>query len=367
MKKQAVFLLSAFLILAAGCAKADDKTASSPPSSPNGTTLKPTDTSKVTEISFVTHSNWEKPIKKVIEAFEKENPTIKIKAEFNPYAKLTETNEVKLSAKSQDLDVVTVDVPLTANYTVKGYLEPLDSLLGSDALKKWTPTALEAGSFKGQLMSAPLNSSGVVLFYNKDIFQKNNIPFLSDNVKDRLTWEQVVDTAKKLTSDGIYGFSFDQIGRAYQLLPLLNSKGVQALGENGLVSTGFTNSPQAISGLQFYYDLFNTSKVSPKIKREESPDYFTTGKVAMFLSNTANLPKIVASGVNFGVAPHPYFQGGKVSTPTGSLHLGISKFSTKKEAAAQFVKYIHLCSPTRRFGARFESRCCSMYSLTRLL
>jgi ABC-type glycerol-3-phosphate transport system substrate-binding protein len=253
---------------------------------------------------------------------------------------LTETNEIKLSAKSQDLDVVTVDAPLTANYTVKGYLEPLDSLLGSDSLKKWTPTALEAGSYKGQLMSAPLNSSGVVLFYNKDIFQKNNIPFLSDNVKDRMTWEQVVDTAKKLTSDGVYGFSFDQIGRAYQLLPLLNSKGVQALGENGLVSTGFTNSPQAISSLQFYYDLFNTWKVSPKIKREESPDYFTSGKVAMFLSNTANLPKIVASGVNFGVAPHPYFQGGKVTTPTGSLHLGISKFSTKKDAAAQFVKYI---------------------------
>ncbi|MFM9277002.1 sugar ABC transporter substrate-binding protein [Paenibacillus jiagnxiensis] len=295
---------------------------------------------EVTEIHFITHSNWEKSLTPVIAAFEKEHPEIKVDVQYNPYTKLTESNEVKLAAGATDLDVVTVDVPLTANYTVKGYLEPLDQWFSQEEKANWTESAVESGSYQGHLMSVPMNTSGVVLFYNKDLFEQAGIDYPSADTKDRMTWEQATVLARKLTRDNVYGFSFDQIGRAYQLLPLLQSKGAQVLDSTGLVSTGYTNSQESIDALTYYYNLFNVWKVSPKIKREEAPDYFTSGKVAMFLSNTANLNKIEESGIHYGIAPHPYFEGGETATPTGSLNLGISSYSTHKEEAAEFVKYV---------------------------
>ncbi len=105
-------------------------------------------------------------------------------------------------------------------------------------------------------------------------------------------------------------------------------------------SAGYIDSPKSVQAFEFYSDLFNKLKVSPKIKREESIDYFTSGKVAMFLGANHNLPKLKESSINFGVALHPYFKGGKVATPTGAWNVGISKYSEKKEAAAEFIKFL---------------------------
>jgi ABC-type glycerol-3-phosphate transport system substrate-binding protein len=342
MKKiQTIVLCSLVYLLAAGCSNSPGKQESQP--------TKQADNSGITEISYLANSSWEKPIKKVIDEFEKENPNIKVNLQLSPTTKLTETIEIKLASKAQDLDVISVDVPLTMGYALKGYLEPLDSLIGPESKQKWVPSATDAGSYQGQLMAAPMNTSSVVLFYNKDLFQKAGVPLLSDQVKDRMTWENVADIAKKLSQDtngdnqnDVFGFSFDQVGKAYQLIALAQSKNAKVLSDNGLTAKGFTNSPEMVSAFQFYSDLFNTLKVSPKIKREEALDYFISGKVAMFLASTQNMPRIQDAGLNFGIAPHPYFAGGKVATPTGSWHVGISKYSTKKEASAKFVKFLTL-------------------------
>ncbi|MFD0677314.1 MULTISPECIES: extracellular solute-binding protein [unclassified Paenibacillus] len=342
MKKlQTTIVCSLALLLAAGCSGAPGKEAQP---------VKQADSAAgMTEISYLANSIWEKPIKKVIEEFEKENPNIKVNLQLSPSTKLTETIEIKLASKAQDLDVISVDVPLTMGYSLKGYLEPLDALIGADAKQKWISSATDAGSYQGQLMAAPMNTSSVVLFYNKDLFQKAGVAFPSDQLQYRMTWENVLEVAKKLSKDtngdnqnDIFGFSFDQVGKAYQLISLGQSKNAKVLSDNGLTAKDYTNSPEMVSAFQFYSDLFNKEKVSPKIKREEALDYFISGKVAMFLASTQNMPRIKDAGMDFGIAPHPYFAGGKVATPTGSWHVGISKYSTKKEAAAKFVKYLTL-------------------------
>ncbi|WP_248930037.1 extracellular solute-binding protein [Paenibacillus hamazuiensis] len=328
-------------LLAAGC--------SAKPEAQPQPAAKPSDNAAPVEITYLANSSWEKPIKKVVDAFEKENPNIKVNLQLSPTTKLTETIEIKLASKAQDLDVISVDVPLTMGYALKGYLEPLDALLGADAKSKWIPSATEAGSYQGQLMAAPMNSSSVVLFYNKDLLQKAGVAFPSDQINYRMTWENVVEVAKKLSADtngdgqnDVFGFSFDQVGKAYQLLALAQSKNAKPLSDDGLTAKGYTNSPEMVNAFQFYSDLFNKWKISPKIKREEALDYFISGKVALFLASTQNMPRIKDAGMNFGIAPHPYFEGGKIVTPTGSWHVGISKYSTKKEAAAKFVQFLTL-------------------------
>jgi len=337
--KSAAAGLAIVALIAAGCSGKPDSSASPKPAQNGGTA------NGVTEISMVVYSNYEKAIKKAVEDFEKEHSNIKVKLISSPFSQMMETIEIKMNSKSDDLDVLFVDSPLTPNYTLKNYLEPLDQLLGVNPKEMWVQSSIDSASYNGKLMAAPMNSSSQVLYFNKDIFQQKGVPLPDPNM--RMTWEQLVDIAKKLTYDtngdaqpDVYGFSFDQIGRAYQLLPLSDSLGAKMLSDDGLTSAGYTNSPEAVQAFQFYGDLFNKHKVSPRIKKEEAIDYFTSGKVAMFLAANHSLPKIKDSKLNFGVTLHPYFEGKKIATPTGAWNIGISKYSKKKEAAAEFVKYL---------------------------
>lgn len=352
IKSVSAFTASALvLLLAAGCSSSNQ-------SPPPGDTAAPSAEapakqadggSGATEITMITLSDWDKHgLSDVIAGFEKQNPGIKVKLEMYPFRQLFETIEVKLGSKSKEYDVLTIDGPLVSNYSAKGYVEPLEPLLSSQDWKdKWIESSIKAGTYNGKLMAAPMNTSSQVLYYNKDLFEKKGITPPSFDIDKRWTWEQVVDAAKQLTSDtngdgqnDIFGFSFEQIGRAYQVLALAESLGAKSLSDNGLTATGYVNSEKSLQAAKFYYDLYNTWKVSPKIGAEESGDYFATGKIAMFVGGTWNTGKFNDAKLNYGIAPHPYFAGQNIATPTGSWHVGVSAYSTKKEAAAKFVEYL---------------------------
>jgi ABC-type glycerol-3-phosphate transport system substrate-binding protein len=352
MNQKKFLLFSVFMIfmLIVGCSN------NSTSESPSNKTAAPSnnkepansqgaDDSEVVELTYVIQGDGERMIP-VVEAFEEANPNIKVNLEPYPFRQLFETIEVKLGSKSTDIDIIDVDVPLVANYTVKGFLEPLDNYLGPDVRAKYIESAIEAGSYNGEFMAPPLNTSTQLLYYNKDIFDKKGIEYPSFEIEDRMTWEETVQIAEQLTYDetgdgqtDVFGLSFHQISRPYQMLALPQSLGAQVISDNGIVSTGYTNSPEMIQAGQFYYDLFNTWNISPKIPVEQSTEYFSTGKIAMFISGPWAVASSEEAGLNYGVAPHPYFEGGKAVTGTGSWHIGISKFSTKKEAAAKFIEF----------------------------
>lgn len=291
-------------------------------------------------ISILAHSNYEVGLRSVIESFEKSNPNIKVNLELAPFNELMESIEIRLSAQSNDIDLFFVDAPLVANYTLKGYLEPLESYLNVAPDETWVESAVNTVTYNNELMAAPLNNSSMILFYNKELFDDNGIPYPKED--ERMTWEELVEVSLELNdnTNGVYGFTFDRLDRAYQLLPLADSLGAKMLSEDGLTSKGYTNSPQAIEAFTFYYNLFNKWNVSPRINEEESIDYFTSGRVAMFLGLSHSLPRLIDSDIDFGITLHPYFEGGKIATPTGSWSIGISKYSSNKEHSAKFLEYL---------------------------
>lgn len=347
MKKLlAMLLVVSMLITLGGCSTSNkDKTDSTPKS---GTQAENKDASgkaaKDVTLNFLIMSDIE-PLKPVFEEFTALNPGVKINVEVVSFDEIFETTEVRLGSKEDSIDMLLVDAPMIANYEAKDYLADMGEFIPASSRDNITEASLEAGMINGKLVALPLYSSCVNLYYNKAIFDEKNIEYPANDVNQRWTWEKVVEVAKQLTyeKDGkkIYGLSFEQIGRPYQLLPLAQSLGAtQFISDGGKTVKGYTNSDIMVKAAQFYYDTFNTWNISPKIGADEAAGYFTGGQVAMFIAGSWQIPGMEAAGMDFGFAPHPYFEGGKPVTPTGSWYAGVSNYSKNKDVAAKFIEFL---------------------------
>ncbi len=319
--------------LIAGCGSTD--TASSPDST-------------ATTLTLVTCNDYVDEVEAVAAAYKKTHPDVTIRIEPYSFDQLFETIEIKLGSEDSSFDLIYVDGPMVSGYGYRNFLEPLDSYFTADDLAKYTEASLNASMYDGKFLAAPLNSSSGVLVYNKDLLDQAGLPYPSREIDSRMTWEELqenfVTFQQKLDPDhknGIWAFSFDQISRPYQILPLPNSLGGQGVKDGCLVS-GVLNDAAWNKSMQFYSDLHNKLGVAPKgLAANETIELFVAGKMGYFISGTWIVDSVKANPeLNWDYAPFPYFKDGTAATPTGSWHLGVSKFSKNKDAAADFVKFM---------------------------
>jgi multiple sugar transport system substrate-binding protein len=250
------------------------------------------------------------------------------------------------------IDVFDVDSPLVASYGHQGALLALDKYFTKESLDDITPAERSITTYKGRMVSAPMGSTSVGLFVNVDLFKQAGLKVPGTDPKERLTWDQVVDLAKKVQVDksgtkipDVWGFAIQQYDRPYMTLPLILSNGAGDLSPDGSTVDGFLNSPAAIEAARWYGDTFNKHKISP---REQVPNLFYTGKLGMYLapSYEANTLKSQYPNVNWIVAPHPYFK--KPVTPTGAWHVGVFAGTKHPDLAAALLKAYTDVEPAKR-------------------
>jgi fructooligosaccharide transport system substrate-binding protein len=280
-------------------------------------------------------------ILQVVERFEKAHPTIKVELSEVPFDQYFQKVSVALAAGS-GIDAFDVDSPLVASYGHQDVLLPLDDYVDKKDWEDVLEQDRQIATYGGKILTLPWSSSSQAVFYNLDMLKEAGItpPSAPDS---RWTWAQLLEAAQKLTKkapDGttqIYGFVVEQVDRPYQILPLLQSNGAQAIGPDGSKTAGFLNSPEAVEALQFYGDLYNKHAVSPK---KPIPDAFGRGQAALFLANSPHVNQIrrLFPQTRWALTPHPSFK--KPVTPTGAWHVGVFK-KTKhpKEAAALALAY----------------------------
>lgn len=275
-------------------------------------------------------------------AFEKSSG-IKIAEERLPIAELFRTLEIRLNARNEMPDVYLVDGPLTASYAARGHLLDLGGLIDGER-DRYVPSTLLQGTFKEKLYSLPLGTSSQLLFYNKRLFSEAGLPEPSPDPEKRMTWEDILRIAKHLTKSEAaqFGFAFENTN-PYQLLPLPQSRGVQVIGDDGLTARGYVDGRGMIDVMTWYQDLFQTHKVSPvgTFQTGITQEMFGSGKLAMLIGGTWNLGGLAKfQDLDFGVVAHPYFEGGKAVTPTGSWHVGINPRTAHMEQAKALVKWM---------------------------
>ncbi len=304
--------------------------------------LGPTPALAATELHFLSVARGEPRRQAVLAAiadFEKAHPDAKVVLSEIPFDQFFQKVAIALASGS-GIDVFDVDSPLVASYGYQGALLPLDRYYAPDNLQDFIKVERDIATYQGKTISAPMGSTSVGLFVNTDLFKAAGVPLPSTDPDKRLHWDQVVDLAKKVQVEKggvaeVWGFALQQYDRPYQLLPLLQSNGADVVSPDGKTVTGFLNSPAAVEAARFYADLFNTHKVSP---REQVPNLFYTGKLAMYLapSYEANTLRSQYTNVNWIVAPHPYFK--KPVTPTGAWHVGVFAGTKSPDLAAALVR-----------------------------
>lgn len=152
----------------------------------------------VTYSNFISNGGNEKNLQAIVDAFEKANPDITVKVTTTDYANYFTKLQTDLSAGTQ-ADVFDVDAGSYAGYAADGVLAPLD---GIDA-SAYRGSVLDTYKTDGTQYGLPTSFSNVVLFYNRDLFDKAGIAYPT---KD-WTWADEKAAAEKLTdaAAGVWG------------------------------------------------------------------------------------------------------------------------------------------------------------------
>ncbi|HYZ64292.1 MAG TPA: sugar ABC transporter substrate-binding protein [Acetobacteraceae bacterium] len=296
---------------------------------------------------MATWNGWpESQVKPLFDAFNKTHPEIQASYELIPFSQVFQTLEVRLGARTPEPDIYSCDSPLTASYAVRGQAMALDDVLDRSQFAK---SAADAATFRGKLYSAPFSTSSQFLFYNRAYFRQAGIEPPAADVTKRWTWEQVVAAGRKMADPAAnrWGLIIEQAERPYQLLPFGQSLGGVALSEDGLKASGYIDGPAFVEGFGFMQRLYTDWKIAPQgvFDNNVTPDLFGSGRSAMFLGGTFNLGLFADKykDLDWGVAPHPYFEKGKPVTPTGSWHIGVNPRTKNRDAVAKFVQF--MCGP----------------------
>ena len=199
---------------------------------------------------------------KLIPEFEKNNPDIKIKAEFIPWGELS-TKLTTSFAGGIGPDIFMHGQAAIAGFADKGIIMPIDSILSKIEDPQDFGATLNAGLFKGKKYYIPVFGSGRLLAYRKDFFVQAGL----DPQDAPMTWEQLISYSKKLTSveNNRYkcaGFDLPVSGVDLQQVwsGFLYQNGGD-LFDNEM--NPVFNSTQGVQALQFYVDLIRKEKVAP--------------------------------------------------------------------------------------------------------
>lgn len=132
----------------------------------------------------------------LISAFEKSNKGIKIEEQGIDFSQYDTMLKTKLAGGDAP-DLIMGRPKMYADLIRAGHIEPLTD---AEFLKNVEPETLESMKVDGDIYAVPTNQGGMEIFYNKKVFEDNDIEIPKSH-------EELMDVAKKLEDEGITPFA----------------------------------------------------------------------------------------------------------------------------------------------------------------
>ncbi len=275
----------------------------------------------------------------VIAAFEAQNPDIIVEYESVPFNDLNNIIQIRIGGGESSPDIYTADQPRISALASRGLLADLTDDVGDISSLFW-PSSIDASTVDGRLYALPVSTSSQLLYYNVDLLEAAGLELPSMDPADRLTWEQVVEMGRAAQVAGAtYGVMLDQVNRIYQVQPLPESLGGgPGVAPDNELQPAFTNEAW-IEAMTFYGSLFEEGLAPRGVPVSQTRDLFINGQVALWVGGPWWLPLFSNSDVEFGVAPHPYFENGVPVTPTGAWSWGMNPNTEHPKEALAFLMF----------------------------
>ena len=313
-----------------------------------------------TEITFSSAKFFGKEtIANVVEAFNSSQNKIHVTYnELPPPSSSTEVHQSlvqQLARRNGNPDVFTQDIIWIAEFAAAKWALPLDEYFNAEVMKEYFPGVVQACTWQGKLTALPWFIDSGMLYYRKDLLEEIS-------AKAPETWDELIDSAKKLTSSGKAKFGFLWQGKQAEVLVC---DLVSFIGSNdGAIpqpdgKTVTIADDAAVEAVQLMHDLIKKYQITPEdvLSWDEEPSRgpFTAGQAA-FLRNWSYVFKVAqdktASTVvdKVGVVPLPHFPNKKSAACLGGYQYGVNASSKNKEAAIEFVRWMSSPETQLRFA-----------------
>jgi multiple sugar transport system substrate-binding protein len=244
----------------------------------------------------------------------------------------------RLAAQDDGLDILSMDVVWTAEFSETGWIVDMtDRLKGKEA--DFIPSSIETVRYDGKLWAYPMGTNVALLFYRTDLVKT-----------PPKTWEELVRVARQQQAKhpGMKGFIYQ--GQPYEgltvdALEFITAAGGEALSKDGTKAM-FAKGDATKFAFTFMRQLIEDG-VSPRetvtFMEEESRQSFQNGD-AVFLRNwpyvypLANDKGSSKVAGKFDVAPLPSFDGRRSGGVLGGANLAISAFSKHPEQSWEAIE-----------------------------
>ncbi|MFZ4453187.1 ABC transporter substrate-binding protein [Salibacterium aidingense] len=269
-----------------------------------------------------------------------------IKVEFvemsNNASEMHDQTVTQLTAESDNLDIVNLDVVWVAEFAEAGWLKPLDDMFTEDMQSNYIARQVDAMKYDDNIWAVPWFNDLHPMWYREDLLEKyeRSVPE---------TYKEAVETAQLIQEEeGVQGFSMHW-GRSEQLIvsftEFLHAKGGNFFDEEGNVTI---NSPEAVEALQFMVDMVDEYEVvSPSAIGNATPDDaripFTQGQ-ALFHPNWGYVYSVnqaddsPVKGKTW-VASNPGFEGGQKANAVGGWNFAIADHTEHADEAWDVIKW----------------------------
>lgn len=311
------------------------------------------------ELTFFFGANAQeaKTRQKIIDAFNKKFPQITIKPQV---AKTDPVQEIQTQFAGGKGPDIMMSWELTySGLADRNIFADLNDFVKQDAeFQKVVqtdsiPELLDMFKYKDKQYVLPEQYTGVVLFYNKKLFQEAGVkPPPTEWTDKSWTWDAFLAAAKKLTktSNGrITQFGFaDAWWWPLSATVIGTGNGGQWFDRYVDPTKSTITDPKISAGVQWYADLSNAQKVAPTADQavtQAGGDMFLGSRTAMCLVGHWFYPAFSSQqGLDFDVAPLPVGPSGTTPmTNMGGTGLSISSKTKYQKQAWEFVKFS--CGP----------------------
>lgn len=276
--------------------------------------------------------NQEPGMSAIARAFEEKNPGVEIKVQVTGWDEYWTKLEAAATGGSLP-DIFWMHSTRFYDYANNNILLEVGDTIG-DGYKNFPEDLVKLYEFNGKNYAVPKDFDTIGMFYNKALFDKAGVPYPDGT----WNWEQFLDTAKKLTKDGVYGVAAPMDAQQGYWNSIYQNGGNVIDGKK----SGY-DLKASQEGLQWWLDLSMKEKVSPtQAQFSETDAYamFMSGKVAMVSLGSWMVPGIEQNkefAKNVGVT---YLPKGKVNA---SIYngLGYSAAASTKypEEVKAFLKF----------------------------